>query len=294
MCKDCGCRFQSKSWKKDNFKEKIFHEYLFKKQVFRELKEEHNLSKKILKQYLLDVTPSVKEHQPREVSIVVDATHFGKRLIETEWCVIVFRDPVKKENLWWKFCDLERDIYYQEGKDFLESRGYIIKSVTGDGNSSIRRVFSNSTVFQMCLVHMQRIVKRGTTLNPQLEAGKVLLALSQTLFYTKKKVFLERLENYFSKYKIFLNQKTLNQTTGESWYTHEELRKASYSLFNLTPFLFSFKANTHINQTTNSIESHFRHIKNILAPHSGLKKEFKQKLLHEIFVNGSIVPKKKP
>jgi hypothetical protein len=264
---------------------------LFKKQVFRELKEEHNLSKKILKQYLLDVVPSVKVHNPREVNIVVDATHFGKRLIETEWCVIVFRDPKKKENLWWKFCDLERDIYYQEGKDFLESVGYVIKSVTGDGNPSIRRVFSNSVVFQMCLVHMQRIVKRGTTLNPQLEAGKVLLALSQTLFYTKKKIFLERLENYFLKYKTFLNQKTLNQTTGESWYTHEELRKASYSLFNLTPFLFSFKASTHINQTTNSIESHFRHIKNILAPHSGLKKEFKQKLLHEIFVNGSIVPK---
>lgn len=146
----------------------------------------------------------------------------------------------------------------------------------------------------MCLVHMQRIVKRGTTLNPQLEAGKVLLALSQTLFYTKKKVFLERLENYFLKYKTFINQKTLNQSTGESWYTHEELRSASYSLFNLTPFLFFFKANTLINQTTNSIESHFRHIKNILAPHSGLKKKFKQKLLHEIFVNGSIVPKKSP
>lgn len=294
MCKDCGCRFQSKSWKKNNFKEKIFHEYLFKKQVFRELKDEHNLSKKILKQYLLDVVPSFKEHQPREVNIVVDATHFGKRLIETEWCVIVFRDPVKKENLWWKFCDLERDIYYKEGKDFLENKGYVIKSVTGDGNSSIRRVFSNSTVFQMCLVHMQRIVKRGTTLNPQLEAGKVLLAISQTLFYTKKKVFLKRLKNYFLKYKTFINQKTLNQSTGESWYTHEELRKASYSLFNLTPFLFSFKADTKIHQTTNSIESHFRHIKNILAPHSGLKKEFKQKLLHEIFVNGSIVPKKKP
>jgi hypothetical protein len=294
LCKDCNNRFQSKSWKKKNLKEKIFHKYLFKKQVFRELKDEFKLSKKIIKQYLIDVEPSVKVHNPRPVHIVVDATHFGKRLNESEWCVIVFRDPVLKEDLWWKFCDLERDIYYQEGKEFLEQLGYTLKSVTGDGNPSIRRVFSNSTVFQMCLVHMQRIVKRGTTLNPQLEAGKVLLALSQTLTYTKKKVFLERLENYFLKYKSFVNQKTINPSTGESWYTHEELRKATYSLFNLTPFLFSFKTNTHVHKTTNSIESHFRHIKNILAPHSGLKKVFKQKLLHEIFVNGSIVPKKKP
>jgi hypothetical protein len=121
---------------------------LFNKQVFRELKEEHNLSKKILKQYLLDVAPSVKEHQPREVNIVVDATHFGKRKEESEWCVIVFRDPVKKENLWWKFCNLERDIYYQEGKEYLENLGYVIKSVTGDGNLSYEGFFLMNMYFK--------------------------------------------------------------------------------------------------------------------------------------------------
>ena len=128
-----------------------------------------------------------KVHTPRGVHIVVDATHFGKRHDESEWCVIVIRDPKEKEDLWWKFCDLERDIYYEQGRLYLEEKGYQILSVSGDGNLSIRRVFSNNYVFQMCHVHMERIIIRGTTNFPQLEAGKVLLALVRTLKYTKKK-----------------------------------------------------------------------------------------------------------
>lgn len=292
LCKDCGYRFQSKGWKEKNLKKKIFHEYLYHKQTLRELKEEHNLDKRTLKKYLNENTLKEKVHSPRSIYAVVDGTYFGSRKDNQDWCLMVIRDPKKKEDLWWKFGEMERDIYYHEGKEYLEKLGYVFKSITGDGHPSLRRVFSNYT-FQICHVHMERIVIRGTTRNPQLEAGKVLLSLVKTLKYTKKKVFLERLENYFEKYKSFFNQKSFSSSTKESWWTHEELRRASYSLFNLSPYLFSFKADTNIHRTTNSLESHFRHLKNLLATHSGLKKENKQRLIHEIMINGSIVPKQK-
>jgi hypothetical protein len=50
--------------------------------------------------------------------------------------------------LWWKFCNLERDIYYQEGKEYLENLGYVIKSVTGDGNLSYEGFFLMNMYFK--------------------------------------------------------------------------------------------------------------------------------------------------
>jgi hypothetical protein len=57
-------------------------------------------------------------------------------------------------------------------REELEALGYIIISVTGDGFGGIRA----GIYFQMCQVHMGLVIK-GTTRNPKLEAGAVLLAL---------------------------------------------------------------------------------------------------------------------
>jgi hypothetical protein len=222
---------------------------------------------------------------------VVDATYFGTK--ETRlWGVLVFRDQNEKENLWWKFIDEEKLWHYQEGKEYLLSLGYIILSVTCDGFSGLPELFSPIPV-QFCHFHQAQIVRRYTTLNPKIVAGHELLELVKTLTFTEEKIFGHRLNIFIDKYRSFLNEKTVNFSTGESFYTHKKLRSAVRSLQIHLHMLFTFERNPllHIPTTTNSLESHFSHIKDIVRIHRGLSLPLKQKMIHAILLNSSIVLK---
>ena len=223
------------------------------------------------------------------MNLVVDTLYFGQRLEKTDWSATVFRDPNRKENLWWGFGDGECTSIYLKGREELEKLGYELLSVTGDGFSGIRQAFSG-ILFQMCHVHMERIVVRGTTHNPLIEAGHVLLALIKTLPYTDEKTFKERFNKYIEKYRDFLNEKTINPLTGRRDYTHRELRTATTSVYSFLPYLFTFTLNKNIPSTTNSIEGHFSHIRDIVDVHRGLSKESKEKVLGSIFLASTIAP----
>jgi len=95
-------------------------------------------------------------------------------------------------------------------REQLEALGYTILSVTGDGFGGIKTAFSGIP-YQMCHVHMERIIIRGTTLNPQTEAGRVLLFMVRTLFQNiDSNTFSERLDKYVEIYRDFLNEKTIH------------------------------------------------------------------------------------
>ncbi len=233
-----------------------------------------------------------KTHFPRKINLVVDALYFGERKEKTSWCPIAFRDPKKKENLWWNFFKTETTSAYSEGKDYLEKLGYEILSVTGDGFGGLRTAFSGIP-FQMCHVHMERIVIEGTTRKPILEAGKGLLALVRSLHQKiSGETFKYYLKKYLEKYQSFLNEKTINQETGESFFTHEPLRKAALSLVRFLPYLFTFETNKNISRTTNSLEGHFSHIRDVVGVHRGLRRPHMEKVLHSIFLASSIAPTK--
>ncbi|MEK7062948.1 MAG: hypothetical protein AAB946_02855 [Patescibacteria group bacterium] len=225
--------------------------------------------------------------------MVADALYFGERTEKTSWCPIAFRDPKRKENLWWNFFDTETASAYLEGKKYLEKFGYQILSVTGDGFGGLRAVFKDIP-FQMCHVHMERIVTKGTTKKPLLEAGKVLLALVRALHQQiDSQTFKNYLNKYLEKYRNFLNEKTTNEMTGETFWTHEPLRKATFSLLHFLPYLFTFEKNKNIPRTTNSLEGHFSHIRDIMRIHRGLKRKQAEKVLNSIFLASTIAPSKK-
>lgn len=236
--------------------------------------------------------PSRKQHNPRSVHLVVDATYWGERTEQTSWCSVVARDPVTKENLWWGFEQTERTLIYRQCRDDLEKLGYQIISVTGDGFGGIQQAFSGIP-YQMCLVHMERIVTRGTTKTPQTEAGVVLLALVRSLYTSKSSTFHWRLNQYFHKYKEFLNERTRHPVSSEWSWTHEELRRAAHSLLAFMPNLFTFERHSGIPRTTNSLEGHFSHINDIVAVHRGLSRSHKEKILMSIYHASTIAPKKR-
>ena len=147
--------------------------------------------------------------------------------------------------------------------------------------------------YQMCHVHMERIVIKGTTRKPQLEAGQALLALVKTLPKTDSITFRKRLKMYIEHYNSFLNEKTYNPFTGKNDWTHKPLRSALHSLIKFESFLFTFEQDRKTPKTTNSLEGHFRHINEVTAVHCGLSREQKEKVLSSILLAGSIAPSKK-
>jgi hypothetical protein len=291
-CSDCNKRFSGRRREKLSLQKQLWCDYVFHKQTLRELKKTYHSDKRTIRRQLHCYTPPKKQHYPRRVHLVVDATYWGERKEHTSWCSVVARDPIEKENLWWDFEETETTSVYLRCRKELEALGYTILSVTGDGFGGIRQAFSGIP-FQMCLVHMERLVVKGTTKNPQLEAGIVLLALTKSLYTTDSTVFNCRLNQYIEKYRTFLNEKTINPITGEQYWTHAQLRMAVHSLLRFQKWLFTFEQNKNIPSTTNSLEGHFSHIEDIVNVHRGLSREHKEKVLHSIFLASTIAPSKK-
>jgi hypothetical protein len=222
----------------------------------------------------------------------VDALYFGERKEDSSWCAVVFRDPKRKENLWWSFTKSETTSIYLQGRAYLENLGYKILSVTGDGFGGLKTAFSDISL-QMCHVHMERIVISGTTRKPVLEAGIALLSLIKTLHYTDSNTFKNYFKKYVSKYQSFLNEKTINMETGRSDFTHRPLHDVVLSLIRFLPYLFTFKQNKNIPKTTNSLEGHFSHIRDIVGVHRGLSRTHLEKVLNSVFLASTIAPTKK-
>ena len=139
---------------------------------------------------------------------------------------------------------------------------------------------------------MERLVILGTTRNPQLEAGKALLALVRGIYSLDSETFKRYLKMYIERYRDFLNEKTNNPFTGETFFTHEPLRKAALTLVRFEPFLFTYEKHRDISRTSNSIEGHFSHMRDIVEIHRGLERKQKEKVLHSILLASTIAPTK--
>lgn len=270
----------------------LWRDFVFGKQTVKQLSLYYDMDRRLVRRVLDAYVAPAKIHHPRPVHLVVDATYFGQRKEGNSWCVVVARDPKKREDLLWSFEETETTSVYTWIRETLQARGYTILSVTADGFLGIKAGF-HSIPYQMCHVHMERLVTRKTTKNPQTEAGRVLLALTRSLHTTDNKTFNRRLTQYIERYRDFLNEKTTNPATNEWWYTHEDLRGGLHRLLRHQKHLFTFEHNKHIPKTTNSLEGHFTHINRFLAAHTGLSRANKQRILHTILLASTVSPNKK-
>ena len=80
-----------------------------------------------------------------------------------------------------------------------------------------------------------------------------------------------------------MNERTINENTQKSFYSHKKLRSAYRSLKNNLPWLFTWYDNydLQIHNTTNAIDGHFSDLKNKLRNHNGLSLERKKKFIDE-------------
>jgi len=86
------------------------------------------------------------------------------------------------------------------------------------------------------------------------------------------------------KHKAFLEEKTINPSTGRSISTHAKLVAAYRSLNTNLPYLFTYKKDKNIKManTTNALDGGvFSHLKKLIKLHQGLAKKRKVKLIDE-------------
>lgn len=171
----------------------------------------------------------------------------------------------------------------------MEKR-YKILSTTCDGFRGLTGVFKNYPV-QFCHFHQKQIMRRYVTKNPRLVAGIELKEIVEMLGELPSDEFKQYLVAYVNHHKDFLNEKTTDPFTGRKSFTHQRIRSAIRSLQTNLPNLFTYEKHPHLRipTTTNSLESHFSHIKDISRIHRGLKRKMKEKLVETVLLNSSIV-----
>lgn len=292
-CKTCNKRFRSNRRKKTKLQAKLRYDYIFHKQTFRELSDTYDIDIRKVMFLIHDSESEEKIHNPRKIYILGDTSYYGERKKGTEWGHSLLRDQHKSEDLVWGYVKKETEREYRKLRYQLEELGYEIMGITGDGFTGILKAFSGIP-FQMCQVHMIRIVERYTGKNPKTEVGIDLRELILRLSKSNSVDFLKEVKMFYEKHKLSLEERTYSQSIYSKkkwWYVRRELRSAYYSILNFLPYLFTYEKDEYIVKTTNSIEAHFRHIKDILNIHCGISKTQKQDVIDSIMIAGTIAPK---
>jgi len=207
----------------------------------------------------------------------MDTTYFGRT-----FGVMLFKDSYTKENLLKYYVKTETNALYRQGIKELESQGFSIEAIVCDGRKGLLQSFPEIPV-QMCQFHQVAIIRRYITKNPKLPASIELKEVVSLMKNTDKESFEGALELWYTKWKSFLEERSVNEETGKSFYTHKKLRSAYRSLNTNIKWLFTWYDyyNLNIPNTTNAIDGHFADLKNKLRNHNGLSLKRKMKFIDE-------------
>ena len=173
----------------------------------KDLSEEYGVSTRTIYRKL---SKSYKEELPnlliRPVVVLMDTTYWGRN-----FGVVIMKDSLSGDVLWFKFINRhERLEDYKEGISYLESLGYPIEGLVCDGFKGLRQAFPNYK-FQLCQFHQVMTIKTKLTSRPKLEASKELLVISKMLCHTNKESFIGALEEWYTKWKDFLKERTTTE-----------------------------------------------------------------------------------
>jgi hypothetical protein len=207
----------------------------------------------------------------------MDTTYFGRK-----FGVMLFKDALTGTNLHKQYVRYETNQLYAQGVYTLREKGFKILAAVCDGRRGLIHLLGDIPI-QMCQFHQVAIVTRYLTRKPKLDAGKELRTLTLMLTKTDKESFVGGLHDWYEKWHLFLNERSVNKETGSTRYTHKNLRSAYRSLKTNLPWLFTWYDNPEIKipNTTNAIDGHFADMKNKLRNHNGLTEGRKKRFIDE-------------
>lgn len=278
QCVDCGHIFQFNRTKKQVLGDHIWTKYVHENQSLTSLSTYYGISYKTIRKYLDNHQIDQPIVTPGSSVIVMDTCYF-----RWGFGVMVFRDFLRRKNIYWKYLKHENLEEYRLGINYLLDKGVEINGIVCDGKRGLFSAFGAIPI-QMCQFHQVAIVTRYITRNPKLEAGRELKEVTHKLTKSSKAEFGIMLQNWHMKWKVFLSERTYNDENKGWHYTHRRLRSAYRSLKTNLPFLFTYLEypDQSIPNTTNSLEGTFSNLKTKLRTHAGIKEWRKKKIINEI------------
>ncbi|HCI76163.1 MULTISPECIES: transposase [unclassified Psychrobacter] len=207
----------------------------------------------------------------------MDTTYFGRK-----FGLMIFMDNTTRTVLYYAIVSHETNSAYKQGIDHLASLGVDIQSITCDGRRGLRTLFTH-TPYQMCQFHQAQIVTRYLTRRPKNSASIELRRLTLEIKLLDKEAFIQRLDHWYVTHEAYLNERSTNEYTGKTWYTHKRLRSAYRSLRTNSDGLFTCQEYDHLDipNTTNSLEGLFSELKRQLHSHHGLNERRKLRFIKE-------------
>ena len=191
---------------------------------------------------------------PEKANIIMDTTYFGR-----SFGVMVLMDSISQQALSVDEVKYETNALYAAALNELGGKGVEIQSIVCDGRKGL--------------------------LHPKTAASKALWRLTLTLKDSGKTAFQGALQAWFEQHEGFLNERTVNEESGSSHYTHKTLRSAYLSLKRNLDYLFTFEAYPVLGMcnTTNLLDGRFADLKRKLGCHHGMKRENKVKFIKDYF-----------
>ena len=258
----------------------LWQRYSEGKQSAAQLAAQYGCSLRTIRRHLAKAATQAECALPQApVSLIMDTTCFGRK-----WGVMVLYDARSKRALTVVAVERETNALYTQEVAALQEKGVLIQNIICDGKSGLLGSFPDIPV-QMCQFHQIKIIVRHLTRKPKSPAAQALRALSLTLTENTQAAFESALKRWYEQYAAFLNERSVNEKTGRSHYTHKRLRAAYNSLKRHLPCLFTYERfpRLGIPNTTNLLEGKFSVMKQLLRCHRGLKKENKLQFIKHYF-----------
>ncbi len=254
------------------------------RRVYRTLQTEMQMSSRsisrLFKNYLT-TAPQIPVKSKSNIHLLIDGTYLPNGL-----CLILYYDhDIRYVQLYRTSSQEKFREIYQDLKA-LKSLGVQVYSVTCDGHKSILKAVAKAypnAVIQRCVVHVKRQCKVYLSRKPKLQASKELLVISNQLTAVKTQqecsYWLLSLHNWYQLHRDTLLEESVNEQSGDYWKTHDRLHRAYTLLYQAIPNLFCYLNDPEIPATTNRLESFFKHLKEKLLLHSGLRLEAKRNFI---------------
>ncbi|HLR55257.1 MAG TPA: IS1249 family transposase [Actinomycetales bacterium] len=217
--------------------------------------------------------------------IIVDGTYFQG------WCLLVAHNG--KHVIGWQWCDRENKAAWAA----LLERFPAPDVVVTDGGTGLRAALDlkwKRTRIQRCYFHIFAAVRRHTTLNPRLEAGKEILALTRQLMRVndldEAATWMGDYATWEAKWAQFLKERTYPKIgvqrprwvkpSQKWWWTHISLRRVQglyrhlirdQSLFTWLNEAYQQDEKSTVARTTSRLEGGVNAgIKELLRRHRGM------------------------
>ena len=284
-CKNCGLLFQWDNKTVSDANRFIwFEKWIKDRRVYRTLIDEMQMSSRSINRLFkrfLEQAPQIPIKSKTQVHLLIDGTYLPNGL-----CLILYYDhDIRYVQLYRTSSQEKFREIYQDLK-VLKSLGVQVYSVTCDGHKSILKAVAKTypnAVIQRCVVHLKRQCRAYLSRKPKLQASKELLFISNQISAVKTSeqcsLWLLQLHNWYQIHKNTLLEESFNPLKNDYWYTHKGLHQAYTLIFNALPYLFTYLNDPEIPATTNRLESFFKHLKEKLLLHSGLRLEAKRNFI---------------